>query len=80
MALIAHQTVTQRLCPRTGCLVLFLDPNPAILHYHYSDAAAVKRMFQFSVLLKNVQIWAFQENVDFSRTCRTGEPVEYGDA
>ena len=49
-------------------------------HYHYSEAAAVKRVFQFSVLLKNVQIWAFQENVDFSRTCRTGEPVEYGDA
>ena len=30
MALIAHQTVTQGLCPRTVCLVLFLDPNPAV--------------------------------------------------
>ena len=30
-------------------------------------------------MLKNGQIWAFQENMGFSRTRRTVEAVEYGD-
>ena len=49
-------------------------------HGHQSDSAAVKRAFQFSVKLENGQFWAFRENVGFSRTCRTGEALEYIDA
>ena len=48
-------------------------------HDHLSDAGAVKRALQFSVILKNGQIWACQENVGFSRTCHTAEAVKYGD-
>ena len=85
MALIAHQTVTQVQCPRAVCLILILDPcRSKSCHFHATSpthAAAVKRALQFSVLLKNGQIWVYQENLGFSKTCCTGEAViEYGDA
>ena len=79
MALIAHQTVTGAVF-EDGMSDFVPGSKSCRFHGHWSDAAAVKRAFQFSVPLKSGQIQVCQENVGFSKTCRTGQAVEYGDA
>ena len=67
--------------PRTVCLVLFLAANPAVFTVTSPTQQQWSVSFSFPFCQKNKQkkngqIWVFQENVGFSRTCRTVQLVK----